>query len=325
MKFSILIVNYNGGTARMARCMAALAAQTITDFEVLLVDNGSVDGSADTPVPDARFRWIKAGKNLGFAAGNNLAAREAKGEWLFMNNPDAYPEPDMLAKLLSATIRHPDCFLFGCTQLDDKSPEIMDGSGDCYFFAGLPWRGGKDWPVETLPDEGEVWGPCGAATLIRKDLFDKLGGYDEDFFCYCEDVDLNFRARLLGYHAIQVVEAMIRHEGSGISGVKSYFPIFHGTRNCLWVFVKDMPGILFYLLLPFHITVQLLLFSDIKTFKPRWEGLVAGIKGLPLIWKKRQQVQKTRAASVIQIAKALTWNPATLYWRKADVRPLQKR
>lgn len=323
VKFSVIVVNYNGGP-RIKRCMEALAGQTFRDFEVIMVDNGSPDNSGDTPVPDERFRWIMAGKNLGFATGNNIAAREAKGEWLLMINPDAYAEPECLAKLYSATIRHPDCVIFGCTQLDDKTPEILDGSGDCYFFAGFPWRGGKDWPVDILPDEGYVWGPCGAATLIRKDKFEALGGYDDDFFCYCEDVDLNFRLRLRGHYSIQVVEAMVRHEGSGISGARSYFPIFHGTRNCLWVFVKDMPGILFYLLLPFHLGITLLLLCNPAYFKPRWDGLKAAVKGLPDVWKKRQMVQRTRVVPIWQVAQAFTWNPMTFFWRKTDVRPFKK-
>jgi GT2 family glycosyltransferase len=322
MKFSLIVVNYNAG-ARIKRCMEALAAQTHKDFEVIMVDNASSDGSGNTPVPDERFHWILSDKNLGFAAGNNLAAREAKGEWLFLVNPDAYAEEDCLAKLHAATLRHPNCVLFGCTQLDDKVPEILDGSGDAYFFAGLPWRGGKDWPIETLPDEGETFGPCGAAYLIRKDVFDSAGGFDEDFFCYCEEVDLNFRLRLQGYYAIQVVEAMVRHEGSGISGAHSYFSVFHGTRNCLWVFVKNMPSPLFWILLPFHIAITFLLLCNPRYFKPRWEGLNAALQKLPVMLQRRKMIQKNRKASLWQIAKALTWNPWTFFWRKTDIRPVK--
>lgn len=320
MKFSIIVVNYNG-QGRIARCMSALAAQTFTDFEVLMVDNASPDGSGATPVPDGRFRWILSDKNLGFASGNNLAARQAVGDWIWLVNPDAYAEPECLMKLYAATLRHENCVLFGCTQLDDKVPEILDGSGDCYFFAGIPWRGGKGWRVDDLPDEGEVWGPCGAAYLIRRDVFLQHGGFDDDFFCYCEDVDLNFRLRLSGHYAIQVVEAFVRHEGSGITGARSRFPVFHGTRNCLWVFIKDMPDVLLWPLLPFHLAATLLLLlCDPACFAARWDGLVAGIKGLPSIWEKRKQVQAARKASAWQIATAFTWNPWTFLWRSTDVR-----
>ncbi len=319
MKFSIICVNYNGG-ARIQRCMAALAGQTNADFEVFMVDNGSSDGSDNTPVPDARFKWIKAGKNLGFAAGNNLAAREAKGDWIFLINPDAYAEPECLQTFLEAMRRHPDCVLFGCTQLNDRVPELLDGAGDCYLAIGIPWRGGEGWGVENLPDEGTVFGPCGAAYLVRRDVFLEHGGFDEDFFCYCEDVDLNFRLRLAGHYAVQVAEAFVRHEGSALTGIKSHFSLYHGTRNRLWVFVKNMPCVLFYPLLPFHIALTVLSLANPKYFKSRWEGLRDGVKALPAVWNKRMQIQKARKATPWQIAKALSWNPLDFVWRKADVR-----
>ena len=323
MKFSIIVVNYNAGP-RIARCMAALAAQSFRDFEVLMIDNASNDGSQKTPVPDERFRWILSDKNLGFAAGNNVGARSAKGEWLFLINPDAYAEEDCLAKLHSATIRHPHDVLFGCTQINDKAPQVLDGMGDGYFFLGFPWRGGEGWPTEELPDEGEVFGPCGAAYMVRKDIFDAHGGFDEDFFCYCEDIDLNFRLRLSGHRAIQVVEAMVRHEGSAITGKRSDFQIFHGTRNRLWCYMKNMPALLCWPLLPFHLLITCLLLLNPAHFKARLAGLLAAFKGLPMVWKKREAIQKNRKAPFLQILKALSWNPWSYFWRKAEVRVIVK-
>jgi GT2 family glycosyltransferase len=319
MKFSLITVNYNGGY-RIKRCMAAMAAQSHGDFEAIFVDNASSDGSENTPVPDDRFRWLYPKKNLGFAAGNNLAVREAKGEWIFLVNPDAYLEPECLAVLHSATLRHPDCVLFGCTQLEDRVPEIIDGSGDCYFVTGYPWRGGKGWGIETLPDEGYVWGPCGAAYLMRRDVFEALGGFDEDFFCYCEDLDLNFRAHLQGYNAIQVVEAFLRHEGSGITGEHSPFSVFHGTRNRFWVFVKNMPDIFFWPLLLFHLLPLPFLLLHKNTSEARIKGMKAAWVSLPGVWKKRQAIQKQRKISLFKLACMFSWNPFALLWRRTDVR-----
>lgn len=324
MRFSIIIVNYNAGR-RIKRCMAALAAQTFNDFEVLVVDNGSTDHSEKTPVPDARFRWILAKKNLGFAAGNNLAVREAKGEWIFLINPDAYAEPECLATLYAATLRHPSCMLFGCTQLDDKVPDILDGTGDCYLFAGFPWRGGKDWALDTLPDEGEVFGPCGAAYIVRRDVFLHAGGFDEDFFCYCEDVDLNFRLRLLGHHAVQVSEAFVRHEGSAISGFKSHFYVYHSTRNRIWTFVKNMPLAFLIPFIPLHLALNLLLLFSLKTFMARLDGLAAALEDLPKIWKKRAAIQASRTASLYALARIFAWNPFTFLWQKPVVRKINAK
>lgn len=323
MKFSVIVVNYNAG-ARIARCMAALAAQSFRDFEVLLVDNASSDGSQKTPVPDERFRWILSDKNLGFAAGNNAAARSARGEWILLINPDAYAEEDCFARLHSATIRYPDDVLFGCTQINDKTPHILDGMGDCYFFLGFPWRGGEGWPTEELPDEGEVFGPCGAAYMVRRDVFLAHGGFDEDFFCYCEDVDLNFRLRLSGHRAIQVVEAMVRHEGGAITGVRSPFQMYYGTRNRLWCFIKNMPDIIFWPLLPFHLCITYLLLVNPTHFKARLAGLFAAFKGFFIVLKKREAIQRNRKASTLQILKSFSWNPWSYFWRKAEVRVLPK-
>ncbi len=324
MKISVIIVNFNAGQ-RLGRCLKALAAQDFDDFEALVVDNASTDGSPQTPLPDPRFRWLKPGENLGFAGGNNLAARAAQGDWLFLLNPDAYAEPECLSTLMAATRRHPDCPLFGCTQLDDAVPEILDGAGDCYFFTGLPFRGGKGWTIEALPDEGEVFGICGAALLTRRELFLRVGGFDEDFFCYCEDTDLAFRLRLQGYRAIQVAEAFVRHEGSGITGRRSAFALFHGTRNLVWTFVKNMPGPLFWPILPLHLAMLffLILLSPAAAAS-RFRGFMAALESLSRVWEKRQKIQPARTASVPAIARALTWSPRKLLWRMVDVRSLTK-
>jgi N-acetylglucosaminyl-diphospho-decaprenol L-rhamnosyltransferase len=319
MKFSIIVVNYNSGP-RLDRCLKAIAAQSFAKFEVLIVDNASADGSEKTLLPDHRFQMIFAGKNLGFAAGNNLAAKQAKGEYLFLVNPDAYLEPECLTTLHNATMRYPNCALFGCTQLDDLAPTLLDGSGDCYYFAGYPWRGGKGWGVENLPDEGEVWGPCGGAYLVKREVYVKAGGFDEDFFCYCEDVDLNFRLRLQGHTAIQVVEAFLRHEGSAITGKQSEFSVFHGTRNRLWAFVKNMPDLFFWPLLPFHLLIVGLQLLSPSTSSARWKGLKAAWEGMPAAWKKRQEIQRGRTTSLWKLARAFTFNPFKFVWRMADVR-----
>jgi GT2 family glycosyltransferase len=318
---SILVVNYNGGT-RLQRCVDCLAAQTYTSFEVIVIDNASTDGSENINLPDARFRVIKSDTNLGFAAGNNRAAAGAKGEWIGLMNPDAYAEPDWLAMMVDATVRHPACVMFGSTQINDREPHLLDGCGDCYNFAGFPWRGGIGWSLATLPHEGAVFAPCAAAAMYRADVFHALGGFDERFFCYCEDVDLAFRMRLLGHHCVQVTGAVVRHEGSGITGVGSPFSVFHGSRNRIWTYVKNMPPLLLWPFLPFHILGNLILLCHIPTAKTRWKGIRAAFKGLKPIWQSRRELHASRKASTLQIARALTWSLDKMMKRHEDVRPL---
>jgi N-acetylglucosaminyl-diphospho-decaprenol L-rhamnosyltransferase len=320
---SILIVNYNSGI-HLEEAVLAVAAQTYDDFDVVVVDNCSTDGSLALARSalgvDKRFLFVKAESNLGFAAGNNLAATMARGAWLALLNPDAAPARDWLEQLIEATRRHPHAVMFGSTQVDAADPERLDGAGDHYLAVGLPWRGGYGWPLTELPTEGEVFSPCAAACLIRADAFREAKGFDERFFCYVEDVDLAFRLRLIGHCCFQVPAAVVRHTGGGSAGPgKSTFARRHGTRNLIWCFVKCMPGPLFWPLLPFHILTLLFLVGRAAAtgmIRPVWQGIMMSLRGLPSIWRSRCVVQRTSRVPWWQIARSLTWNPL-VYLRRA--------
>jgi GT2 family glycosyltransferase len=239
---SVLIVNYNAGH-NLGKALQGLAAQTFGDFEVLVLDNASIDNSATLAqslvASDSRFTFRFLSRNIGFAAGNNLLSATARGTWLALLNPDAVPAPDWLERLIEATRRHPAAVMFGSTQVDAADPYRLDGAGDHYLAIGLPWRGGYGWPLAALPPEGEVFSPCAAACLIRADVFRGANGFDERFFCYVEDVDLAFRLRLQGHYCIQVPGAVVRHVGGASSiAAGSGFARRHGTRNLVWCFVK---------------------------------------------------------------------------------------
>jgi N-acetylglucosaminyl-diphospho-decaprenol L-rhamnosyltransferase len=320
---SVLIVNYNAGH-NLGRTLQGLAVQTNRDFEALVLDNASSDGSAalaqSLSVEDSRFSLERLGENVGFAAGNNLLAATARGPWLALLNPDAVPAPDWLERLLEATRRHPAAVMFGSTQLDAADPLCLDGAGDNYLAIGLPWRGGYGWPLAALPPEGEVFAPCAAACLIRADVFRDAGGFDERFFCYVEDVDLAFRLRLQGHRCIQVRSAVVSHVGGASSGSKGHgFARRHGTRNLMWCFVKCMPSALFWPLLPLHVlALAFLMGRAIATGMalPVGTGIVEGVAGLPSIWASRRILQRARRVGWRRIAGALTWNPL-VYLRRA--------
>lgn len=320
----VVIVNYNGAGC-LPRCLAALAAQTFAGFEAVVVDNASTDGSAGLPLPDGRFRWLRLGRNAGFAAGNNRGAEGFGGRWVVTLNPDAFAEPSWLERLMAAAERHPDATMLGSTQLDGADDGRLDGAGDCYLAAGLMWRGGYGRPAAELPPEGEVFGPCAAAAAYRRDVFEAAGGFDESFFCYCEDVDLAFRLRLAGGHCVQVADAVVHHLGSAISGRASPFTHYHSARNRLWVFVKNMPGPAFWLLLPVHAAASLALLAWAA-----WRGhgdavrrgLADGVAGLPAVWRERRRIQAGRRQTVAAILGAISWSPLALLRRRPRVRPL---
>jgi len=308
----VVIVNYNGA-GFIQHCVDALAKQSFEAFEAVIVDNASKDGSADQlKFPDARFRLIRSAENLGFAAGCNLGANGANTPWLAMLNPDAIPNPDWLEHLQLATRRYKYATLFGSKQIMANSPDTLDGFGDVYSIYGIPWRGGYGWPVETCPKEDcLVFAPCAAAALYKRELYLRLNGFDEDFFCYLEDVDLGFRALLEGDACVQVSSAVVHHFGSAITGRTSDFSLFHSYRNRIWLLLKNVPAGLLIIMAPLYVLAMMWLFLRTRKLQPwhmQWRGFWAARKGFGHVWRKRKVIQRRRAISVRQLARQLVWN-----------------
>ena len=304
----VVIVNYNAGKY-LRPCIDSLLSQTLTSFECILVDNGSTDGSLETlPKLDARFKIIKAGENLGFAVANNRAAKLASADWLALLNPDAFARPDWLKNGLRARSLLPKTAMVGSTQYLALEPDKFDGLGDEYHAFGIAWRAGFGQAAHEIFDR-ETFGPCGAGAFYDRRLFQALGGFDESFFCYHEDVDLAFRMRLAGYKCIQSADTIIDHVSSAISGRASDFAVYHGTRNRIWTFFNNMPGPLLVLLIIPHILANLafLGFSLFRKgrFKPTFRGIRHGFFTRP---KSRPQ-KAERKAALIDILSAMGWNP----------------
>lgn len=324
---SVIIVTYESG-ATLPACLAALRAQTVSGYELILVDNASLDAAAQTALAaDPTAVLIANAENRGFAAAVNQAARAARGRWLALLNPDAYAEPDWLERLLAAARAHPGVRAFASRQLMAHDPSRLDGLGDVMAGAGFPFRGGYRGADPGPLPAGEVFSACGGAMLIDRALFLDLGGFDERLFCYCEDVDLGYRLRLAGERCLIAPDAVVRHEGSASSGgPRSDFATFHGTRNRLWVFLKDTPPLLLWATLPLHLTATAVLFARHATrgeLASPWRGFVAGLKGLRVALEARREAQARRKVSSLAIARAMTWNPLDVARRRVVIRPLR--
>ncbi len=201
MRITVIIVNWNGG-ALLDECLACLKKQTYPPAHILVMDNGSGDGSAQRAqqVPGVTVRFM--GANLGFAAANNRALSECDTELVALLNPDAFPEQDWLMNLVNAAQAYPDIAAFGSRQMIQGHPGKIDGLGDVYHLSGLVWRNGygrAECPADDI--SSHIFSPCACAALYRRDAMMGIGGFDEDFFCYVEDIDLGFRLRLAGYKA----------------------------------------------------------------------------------------------------------------------------
>lgn len=326
---SIIIVNYNAGHF-LQKAVDKVAEQTDQSFELILLDNASTDGSIESLRTDhiQNFKLIALDENLGFAAGNNLASQKAKGDWIALLNPDTEVAPDWLSAFKCAKNTHYDTVMFAGATVNTSHKDILDGAGDCYFGFGIPWRGGYGRPRSELPGIGECFSACGASALIHRRTFLDIGGFDERFFCYCEDVDLGYRFRLEGHRCIFWPEALAYHHGSGTTSLASDFSIHYGTRNRLWTFVKNTPPLGLFFGFPVHIILTLALLvraNKAGRGSATWTGLKQGILGLRSVWKDRKAVQFRRQLSTWEIARAMSWKWSLLRHRKVDVRPLRKQ
>jgi len=322
-RLSVVVVVYESGPT-LATCLAALRAQTFGDYELILVDNASSDRVAQAAAAaDPAIRLIENAENLGFTGGVNQGAQAARGRWLVLLNPDAYAEPEWLERLAAASDAYPGVKSFTSRQLMADDPTRLDGLGDVMALAGYPFRGGFGHRDPGPMAAGFVFSGCGGAMMVERELFMRLGGLDERLFCYCEDVDLGYRLRLVGEPTLLVPDAVVRHVGSASTGGRrSEFAVFHGTRNRFWVYVKDTPATLFWLTLPLHILATLVLFARHATrgeLGPPVRGLIAGIRNVRVALEARREVQATRTASSFAIARAMTWNPLDLLLRRAFV------
>lgn len=323
---TVLIVAYESAQ-HWGSLKAALAGQTLPPRRVLVLENGS-DKRKLSPqdVPDG-IELVVSDTNLGFAAGNNRLAAMAQTRWLVLLNPDAFPAPDWLEQLMAAAERYPGASLFGSTQRAHGHEGVLDGAGDVYHIAGIPYRGAYGVAMDS-PAEGEIFAPCAAAMMIRRDVFEALGGFDEDYFCYVEDVDLGARARLAGHIAIHAQRAVVDHVGYGSSGRRSVFATYHGTRNRLWTWLKTMPLPLLILTLPLHTALTLMLWASAARFGHFTlfaKALGDALKGLPHLLRKRRLVQSKRAVSTGRFARMMAFSPLDLLSRRPLVRPVSGR
>ncbi|HEX7943902.1 MAG TPA: glycosyltransferase family 2 protein [Phenylobacterium sp.] len=325
---SVCVIAYNSGPT-LRTCLEHLADQSFLDFEAIVIDNASPDpGDAAIAEEFPWVRLIRNSENLGFTGAGNQGAREARGRWYVLLNPDAFAEPDWLFELAAAAERHPKVRSFTSVQLAEDAPGMLDGLGDVMSIFGIPYRGGYLNPDTGQAREGEVFSPCGAAMMIDRELFLTLGGFDEAFFCYGEDVDLGYRLQLAGEPTLLVPKAIIRHLGSASSGGrKAETPVFYGTRNRFWVLFKNTPWPLLPLVVPLHLAALALIYLK-KDNRPHIRLILKAVRaayaGAPAMFRARRDIQKARRASIGQISAALTWNPRDLSGRRPVIRPLRE-
>jgi len=240
---SVIIPSWNR-RALLTGCLQALQAQTYEPFEVIVVDNGSEDGSATmiTEEWSARVRVIANARNEGYARAVNQGIRASGGAYVATLNNDAVPEPGWLAGLVETAERDPRIGMVASKIRTYDDPRILDGTGLLLYADGSSRaRGRLEEDHGQYDGETEALLPSGCAALYRRAMLDEVGLHDESFFAYCEDTDLGLRGRLSGWGCAFAPKAIVRHHYSASSGHYSETKAYFVERNRLWVAAKNFP------------------------------------------------------------------------------------
>jgi len=241
----VIIPNWNG-KRHLQDCLDSLRRQSFKSFTVIIVDNGSADGSVDfirSQYPEVKI--IALDKNKGFAGGVNEGIRLSNAEFIFLLNNDTVVDPNCLRELNDAAAKYPDISYFATKMLFRNSPGVINAAGDSFGTDGQGRNIGiRDFDDGRYDQVAEVFGACAGAALYRKIFFQDVGLFDEDFFLIMEDVDLDFRGQLKGHRCFYIPTAVVQHVHSASIVKHSPLQIYHGGRNTLFVLVKDMPSML---------------------------------------------------------------------------------
>lgn len=256
-KVTIVIPNYNGARFLDA-CLRSLKKQTVKS-KVIIVDNGSTDNGIEAlrnelvkhkeRYPEVSIFELQS--NTGFANAVNVGIKLADTEYVLLLNNDTVSDERMTQNLVGAIEGKKKVFSVGAKMLQMKDPHNIDDSGDLYCALGWAFSPGRDKNKESYGKRAEVTSACAGAAIYRRELLLELGGFDEAHFCYLEDVDLGYRARIHGYKNIYEPSAIVYHAGSGTSG--SRYNVFKEeltAGNNLYLIYKNMPAVQILINLP---------------------------------------------------------------------------
>jgi len=314
---SVIIVNYNHKDY-LAEALAGLQKQTFADFEIIVVDNASTDGSVEfvqSLLP--KVRLIALDENTGFAKGNNIGIRNARGKSIALLNNDAVPDPTWLDELVAAAQRHPDAAFFASQIELYYEPGLLDSAGDSMSAAGTIFRGGHRERIADYMEERFVFGAQACAAFYRREFFDRVGHFDEDYFCVYEDADLSYRAQLRGCRCVYVPRARVRHRGGSTIGRFSSRYVYQSHRNVEYVFVKNFPTSLFWRTFPAHLLYDWMAFVFFASKGQGWVFLRAkwdALRAIPRLLAKRKKIQATRQITTEYLKSQLhqDWVPRVL-------------
>lgn len=283
MKSTIVIPNYNG-IKYLEKCLLSIL-EDVGEYPVriLVIDNGSADGSPELAGKIAGVEVIRMGENTGFCRAVNVGIRASNTPYIILLNNDLTVEKGFIRAMEEALDKDPKAFSAGAQMRMMKAPDRIDNAGDYYCALGWAYDFGKGRKVsERYTKPRKIFAACGGAAIYRRSILDQIGLFDEKHFAYLEDVDIGYRARIYGYHNLYVPGALVYHAGSSVSGSKyNEFKINLSSANSIYLVKKNMPAVQIILNFPLFFLgfgIKLLFFWKKGFGKIYFRGLMRGFR-----------------------------------------------
>jgi GT2 family glycosyltransferase len=309
--FSVVIPNWNGARF-LPTCLDALARQTYPHLEVIVVDNDSHDESK--PLLREHYPWVvvlELPENRGFTGACNAGIEAAHGGYIALLNNDTEVDPGWAAAVVDAFERHPDAGSIASKMLLFDRRDHLHTAGDYFTVDGRAGNRGV-WQKDEgqFDHEDYVFSACGGSSAYRRTMLDQIGLLDDDFFFSGEDVDLGWRAQLAGWRCLYTPRAIVYHHLSATGG--GVTASFYDGRNLIYILAKNYPAALWrkygrqVLQAQWRLAFEALRAWRGAAARARLRGMLAGLVGLPRIWRKRRVVQATRTVSVDYLESVLS-------------------
>jgi len=303
IRTTIIIPNYNG-LKFMEPCLESLRNQTTKNFKILVVDNGSDDGSAEW-LKEHRIPALFLSENTGFTGAVNAGIQTADTPYVILLNNDTTVDTNYVEAMERAIGRSDKIFSVSSKIIQMYHPELMDDAGDMYSVLGWAYQRGVGRSSKKYNRPCRVFTACAAAAIYRREVFETIGLFDDMHFAYLEDIDIGYRAKLYGYDNIYCPEAKVYHVGSGTSGSKyNPFKVKLAARNAIYLNYKNMPAWQIALNSPFllaGIGVKYAFFKKLGFEKDYLEGLKEGIRTRKKCRQVPELSKRNREALKIQL------------------------
>ena len=318
-RLSIIVLNWNGRQL-LRGCLSSIEAQDFADFETIVVDNGSDDGSPEMVAAEfPAFRLIRNETNTGFCRGNNIGLEAATGDLIVLLNNDAELASDFLSRLAAAAKLHPDTGMFATRIMMFDRRNVFDSTGLLVYPDGIcRSRGWLEKDLGQYDEPADVLGPNGCAGAYRRAMLDDIGVFDERYFAYLEDLDLAFRGQLRGWTCRYVPDAVVFHKKSMTSGYHSAFKAFLVERNRIWNAIKLFP-LRLLVLSPFYTLARYVAqgfatlsgrgisssyardYSHARLLAILLRSYGSALRQLPEVWRERRRIQANRRLGALAV------------------------